>query len=517
MRKIFGFLFLIGFITAGCGRQGTEVISPPALPSEKPSDASATPMESLLNEVSELMGSGKHAAAIALVEEAIQDEKYAEDQSRLVGVLSSLYVRFDPAVRTRDLILTYTNETTGLSLDAVSNLGNYLLAYKRYDEALMASEQFRSMTDDDAIQRMAWQWVCRVAVGQNKLESIAASLDQMAAELPELEVAGLLGQSINMGIRNGSLEGVDALITAVEGSHANRPGMKAVLTLGRADLFSEKGDNAASANLLLANANMFQDRQIRGRLQRAGSRYLKQGKHAELDALAQQVVDKLSQMSSTRSAIASLWVDSAIRQKLPVAAMDRLDRMRAAGMTAEQQRRVYENVFYEVMNGAPLELQKRCLGFGQGIPLDQLRDDGQSLLLALLDGTFFLSDFDSSLKLLTEGIPGQDKDWHEMLINKVGAHKAEVEGRFEEAIAGYQRHMDRVNTWEDSINDPITQQAVIKEAVLAFNEKRVGDLYGKMGRLLKPPSTTRKPESCTHPCWPIWTPRMRVRRVSTRS
>ena len=85
------------------------------------------------------------------------------------------------------------------------------------------------------------------------------------------------------------------------------------------------------------------------------------------------------------------------------------------------------------------------------------------------------------MSLLEKGITGHDEHWHSELKDKVGAHLALAEGRHEDAIKLFRVHMARVEVWEQPVVNPEDQTKMTKEAVLGFNEKRIGDIYSEMG------------------------------------
>ncbi|MBT3192802.1 MAG: hypothetical protein HN341_09635 [Verrucomicrobia bacterium] len=61
--------------------------------------------------------------------------------------------------------------------------------------------------------------------------------------------------------------------------------------------------------------------------------------------------------------------------------------------------------------------------------------------------------------------------------DKVGAHLALQEGRPSDAIELFRKHMVRVAAWEAPVVNPENGAKMTREAVLGFNEKRLGDIY----------------------------------------
>jgi predicted negative regulator of RcsB-dependent stress response len=103
------------------------------------------------------------------------------------------------------------------------------------------------------------------------------------------------------------------------------------------------------------------------------------------------------------------------------------------------------------------------------------------LSLMMLDGAFDAKEFTAAVDVLKQGVPGRDEQWHAALIGKISAHIALSEDRHDDAVKLFRQYMDFVKTWEESETNPETGQLMSKEAVLGFNEKRIGDILTAAG------------------------------------
>jgi hypothetical protein len=134
-----------------------------------------------------------------------------------------------------------------------------------------------------------------------------------------------------------------------------------------------------------------------------------------------------------------------------------------------------------VMMSGDADLQKRCVALVEKINAADLSDSlHESLLLLLLDGAFYRNDFKQAYEIVKAGIPGYDEKWHAEMKDKVGAHLALQEGRKSDAIALFRKHMERVAAWTEPVMNPTNGAMMTREAVLGFNEKRIGDIYAGM-------------------------------------
>ncbi len=154
---------------------------------------------------------------------------------------------------------------------------------------------------------------------------------------------------------------------------------------------------------------------------------------------------------------------------------------------------VIANVFlgemlYSVLSGANAEEQQAL----RDLLLEMLAAEADmsvfvrtSLELALLDVYFYLEDYKGVLARVDMGIPGYDEDWHAELRNKVEAHLAEQEGRIADAVAHYQKHIERVKTWTEPFVSPEDGRNILPYEVVALNERRISDLWAGEGETEK--------------------------------
>lgn len=102
------------------------------------------------------------------------------------------------------------------------------------------------------------------------------------------------------------------------------------------------------------------------------------------------------------------------------------------------------------------------------------------LATAALDSCFFLEDFAQALEIVAAGIEGHDDDWHLEVREKIEAHLALQEGRPEDAIERFERHIERVRVWSEPVVAPDTGRKVVADEVIALNERRIGDIRAGM-------------------------------------
>jgi hypothetical protein len=210
---------------------------------------------------------------------------------------------------------------------------------------------------------------------------------------------------------------------------------------------------------------------------------LKKAKSMQKGELIKQVIDTAYAQGEafpmTRDAAAS-W---SVRDAADSGSMDGLlavtERALDAGVSVKRFYYAFSRGFYAGVETASAE-QRKALG-DLLLKFSKVPDLSESLAGMIassrLDVAFFTQDFKGALAIVEAGVPGFDEDWHAELANKIKAHIAQKEGRVEDAVALYTKHMERVEKWEEPVVNPENGQKMIKEVVLGFNEKRIGDIW----------------------------------------
>lgn len=202
-----------------------------------------------------------------------------------------------------------------------------------------------------------------------------------------------------------------------------------------------------------------------------------------IEKLASAIVhsEQAAERDRTRSLAAREWIrilfdgDEPDLPSFPT----RIDALMKMGLPPRQVYSIYSRHFYDLIND--VEVIKACIPLvDQLLPLlaDEASQNG--LRSYQLDACFLVDDFDRALEILEKGLPERDADWHEMAIVKVKAHKAQQEGRFEDAVGLYRQFMGTIK--EEDIADPGSDLTYSQATLMGKNEQRIGDIYGDAGK-----------------------------------
>lgn len=111
-------------------------------------------------------------------------------------------------------------------------------------------------------------------------------------------------------------------------------------------------------------------------------------------------------------------------------------------------------------------------------------DEAEHSVLAcmIMDFLFRLENYADALKLLDTGVPGFDEKWHMSNKNKLLAHLALQQGHREEALERFTKFLNEIAESFDTSYDPITDDTITRDMILALNHKRIGEIQASLGR-----------------------------------
>lgn len=142
-----------------------------------------------------------------------------------------------------------------------------------------------------------------------------------------------------------------------------------------------------------------------------------------------------------------------------------------------------------IFNEGTVEQSVRFLELSDTLPWSRMAEDTRGRLIGLLlDISFNAADYDRSIALLDEGLPQYDPAWHEIMRNKVLAHKAEDAGDTAEAVRRFRVFMEHIAAEQEAgdkeeLVDPISGHRMTHSMIMALNARRIGDIYSRADHL----------------------------------
>jgi hypothetical protein len=422
------------------------------------------------------------AAVIARMNALLKDAEAAEVKAYVTNWLLDEYLVEDALSDVQDLYLTLAAGDSEVARMGFRKISSASYSTNTADTVVWYEKILSAPVEDEL---KAFIWRSRVSLYRD-----AGSVAPAVARLDEFmgfESAGL-SQSVCQSLADAALglkdyASIDTLIKAIRGSHADDETWQQLALMVEADALLDKGQLVELDALLAAQAALLGDAALSGRSETLLVAAVTQGADAIVARVVESALAGGAEFPRTLSRVALKWVQLAVSAKDSTAFLERTEQVLKTELPVSRLSSVITSGYYMAMQENDAALQKRASTLVASIAAkDGLPDPArQGLELMLLDDAFYASDFKRAMSLLEKGITGHDEDWHTELKDKVGAHLALEEGRHEDAIKLFRTHMARVEAWEQPVINPEDQTKMIKEAVLGFNEKRIGDIYSEMG------------------------------------
>jgi len=467
-------LVVVFFVVGGCRRNNVE--SESQLQSEEAVDP-AEVLDTLMKEIDALDG----VVAIEHMKNLVADEEYTMFKStiaeRLIGAIlqeNSLIEAQNAYLKlaTDDEVVARAGYRQVLQATTTTNVADVTAWY----EKILLSPVFGQM------KVHTWILLVQSQADSGTIMPLVERLDEIIA-LPENSLShDVIASIARQGLAMKDFSGLKALSDAVSSKVADRDDLMLLMLVTEGDILLQKGMLAEAKIFLDKNSDRLDDAKTKSislKLLRA-CLATKNGTIAE--SLVATSLLKGDENPQTRNAIARLWVKNAVDIKSPKEFSKRINEAMAGGCSQAHFMSVFRNGFYMVMTSGDSAVQASCMALAKKMnESDEISDsEKQSMSLLLLDGAFYRNDFLEAYELVKTGVPGYDEKWHIEMLDKVGAHLALQENRFEDAIVLFRKHMKRVEAWTEPVVNPTNGARMTREAVLGFNEKRIGDIYKGM-------------------------------------
>ena len=439
------------------------------------------PMQQLSAELQALDRVGDTNGLTARLEAALTDATFADERGTILAWLLGYELRVgqvDAAVA-RFGALVGAEPATALPL--VDMIPRYYRAQGNETGIVSWCEGILATPGAESLAPSAWRWLVPSLARQDRYGDIQAHLPAVLA-FGEDQSCSLLEGTFRQGLGAKAYDELAALLDAVAPKAEPGGRLAMLVALTRADVMLSQAHLDEAERFLLARAETLSDGDLAARLERLVRAADAGGQTQQVERVVAAVLDGMPEKTATRDRVGRLWVGQAIDAKAPAIFLARMGKALDAGLTLARVASAYEDGFYLVMTSGDTVLRDACTALGVRIlGQGELSDcERESLLMRQLDSAFYRNDFKAAVTVLKGGIPNHDEAWHTDLLGKVSAHLALQEGRKADAIDLFREHMARIEQWTEPVRNPENGNMMIKEAVMGFNEKRIGDIYASM-------------------------------------
>ena len=457
----------------GCGGRNED--------SAKAQPVTLETMDAFVAELDAVRDKDGSKTVIRRLKKALDDKRYAAVRSDVAMLLLNEYINDDDLSAAQDLWLKLAISDKSTASRSFSMIASACSSTNSAD-AVKWCDRILEAPVSDMIKSQTW----RMMIGQ---QGRAGKLDSIIARLPEIMKLGK-SDSYNVflvltqtALYTENYDILKNLAGFVDSNAAGRDDLKKLILSAKADaLVRQKKFNDAWI-FIQNNAKALGDADLSKTTVNLVNHCIKQGKDEILSAVADTCFREKQTYPRTCDSVAVIWLSQAVEKHDVKMFMDRLSRCIAVGCSVNRIVPAIRDGFYLVMDKGN-EVQRQA----SVALIERLRNSkgideysSQSLTLMLLDGAFYRNDFKSACKIVENGVPGYDKKWHQGMLDKIGAHLALQEKRYADAIKLFRKHMARIEKWKNPMVNPENGAKMTREAVLAFNEKRIGDIYLKMG------------------------------------
>lgn len=472
-------LLTIATMLGGCG-QRKETRGPAQSVDER---KNADPWARLTEDVRQLKEAGLFEDLIQRLEGAMADPELGE---RRETVFSFMMQECLNAGMTNKAAAAYMkaidDKETNLVEMAAGMVGRAYVRNKHYEQAIEWGDSLLKKDIPSGAVMQSLQVLVTSYVFSDRESEIASRLPAIMAMEDRHKITPLLRSTGSLLRRAGKHDTLEAILTVLEEEHADIAWVTTFAILTRCDSLLDRRMWDDSEKLLMGKADVLSDDEISARMRRLASGLDKNGRVDDVNRICRNAIKNMEEFPRTGAAMGALWIILAAKDA--DAFLERVSEVIDEGIATSGIASAFEGGFYDLMSKGSVEQKKRCRELGEKFRsiLPENKSLTARLTLLELDAAFYQKDFRKAHDIVSKGVENMDEEWHSVILNKINAHLALSENRTLEAIEYFRKHMARVEQWERPQRNPENDLLMLKEAVLGFNEKRIGDIFKSMGR-----------------------------------
>lgn len=488
MKPIPSFLpvFCAAALAAGCARAGDETAPDVEADLARPDvEFDENAIYSLFEKVDGLLSGGDTNEATRVFVEAVDDPAFAPAHDQLFATLLR-YLLFTGQVEdAKAKYLAALRTEPDSALPVRDFVYGFLLNEGDLDGALDWARTLMAQDLPDEARASATEWLATGLLSKGDRDASLSAVTNAVAEFAPAVAAPLAQRFAQAALSRKDVtlaEGVAAALSA----RSESPEFAAAANGLELRILAAKGDFAAAAARIPALFEVLPDGQFVQGLNELFRAADAAGKTDAVDLVASAVVldERFADRPATRLAAARRWLGVVLAGGPDGKALypQRFDKLLKLQFKPDHLYGLYSRYFYDIMDDTEVLRETAAIGklLRAQVP-DQAEAD--ALKSYELDADFILGDYDGALAVVEEGIPDHDAAWHQMTKTKILAHKALAEGDRPAAVARFREFLALLPDEEQ--HDPTTGVVYSRDALVGFNEKRIGDIWTEAGEAAK--------------------------------
>ena len=433
-------------------------------------------IESTFEQVQMLRGEDKNAEALALLDKALANRKYAAHKPRFFSEKIQTLLAQSNDASAREAILAAWKREPDCARAVFGTVQSHLKQTSRHADirAWCKSLLDASVKLPGELRDQALGWQLDAAIALADPETAKADIDALLAALDPAKAEATLSRVLGAQVDASQHPFAAALLRHLEGKQpAVFPDLLATLSLRNALGAKEWDKLPAAFDTCVAR---LPDDQLYKLSRTFFSTLQKNGKADIMEQTSEKAVFSAKDKTNSLNFASRVWMEcgvSADKNALPV----RLEALLNADISPVQVGNLYDQYFY-AMTEHPGIIGKLCALGERIIAACPDTNIVNAVKVKVLDGAFIIENYDLAVTLLEKGIPGKDKVWHDMSIPKVKAHRAMAKNQPREAAGFFRAFMNAwIATEQEEEFDPVNGIAYSREWILGRNAKRIADLF----------------------------------------
>jgi len=438
--------------------------------------------EKIMMTTDQLQQEGKTADAISTLEGALANKALSEYKTPFFRRLLSVELVADKVSTAQARYQDMQRMDPATAHQCLGLIEDHLFAQQQF-AALgeWVASLLKDETDEGTVTALA-RWQFRAARGQGTGNAAVLVLTPLKTRLNPVVWRGLAGEFGTALIQGNAADEAGLLIAFLNSQEATDPEIGPLRISLQISLWVARQEWTPAAEFVKGLAPKTADAAFNGYFVQLAEPLRHAQQNEPLVALCKWAIYELKDKPVTRETAAQTYLHNAEDGEQVTLALDRIIELKTAGFDALHVARWMDDIYSLSMKKGEPENFKTLLDLGEEV-LPHLADSREQANVAgiILDVAFRLDRFEPALKVVEGGVSGQDKLWHETMINKIKAHIDVQQGRPLEAAQRFIKYLNEsVSKMEPAI-DPITGELITREMVQGLNAKRIADLMKKGG------------------------------------
>lgn len=473
MKKHIGFFLvvfiIVGLLVTGCRRPYKS--------------GKADKVKKLFTQAQALFQDGNTNAAINVLSKALDNKVYKENRAQIFNGLMNMLLTADRADDAKTRYLEAISQDEKLARAGFGIVYDYYIRRGDRSALIKWTKKLIESQLPERLTEQAFIWHMKACYANEQFDQALELVPVCVKKFSAASNRRIFGNLVESIFDNKKYSDAARLLDAIAKESTNIPELQHLVDISRIDLSILRKQWRDAEQKFMKVASGLTDGELSDCLHRTATKAIADEKFNIVDRLCNFVLKNQRDKEKTKQEAAIQWLTVAEKQKAANEIPRRLKSLSQFGFSPRFLSYLYKKHFYFVVNQDKKKNISKMINFGEELAPNLTDEKDQSQLKTMiLDGTFIIGDYKQSLKILKQGIPTRKKEWHEMAISKVKAHKALKEGNKKQAVRYFREFMSYLSkSDEQKQQDPSTGIVHTKEMILGFNAKRIGDILNSIG------------------------------------